>query len=81
MPSKASRSPTEFKPLVVEGAPLRIATSYSKAGTTFTSAYREVGKAVFSFTHNAVGLTIATATGAKDRIDFEYIGPDDLNVH
>ncbi len=68
------------KPMA-EGVPLRIATSGSKAGTIYTSAYREVGKAVFSFNRNAVGLTIATATGAKDRIDFEYIGPDDLNVH
>ena len=68
------------KPMA-EGAPLRIATSGSKAGTIYTDAFREVGKVVFSFNRNAVGLTIATATGAKDRIDFEYIGPDDLNVH
>ena len=66
---------------IAAGTPLRIATSDSKAGTIYTSAHREVGKVVCSFNRNAVGLTIVTATGAKDRIDFEYIGPDDLNVH
>lgn len=68
------------KPMV-EGVPLRIATSGSKAGTIYTSVYREVGKAVFSFNRNAIGLIVATATGAQDRIDVEYIGPDDLNIH
>jgi hypothetical protein len=67
------------KPMA-EGEPLRIATSYSKVGTIYTSDYREVGKVVYSFNRNAVGLTIATATVDNDRIDFEYIGPDDLNV-
>lgn len=60
------------------GAPLRITASGPKAGVIYTSDYREVGRVSYPFNQNAVGLTVATATGDVDKIWFEYVGPNDL---
>ncbi|PJI96532.1 RAD3-like DEAD/DEAH box helicase [Acidovorax sp. 69] len=63
------------------GAPLRIAASGPSAGLIFTSDYKEVGRVSYPFNQNAIGLTLATATGDIDKIRFEYIGPNDLIVN
>lgn len=60
------------------GAPLRIVASGPNAGAVYTSDYREVGRISFPFNQNAVGLTVATATGDVNKIWFEYVGPNDL---
>ena len=60
------------------GTPLRIAAAGPNAGAIFTSDYRQVGRVSYAFARNAVGLTVATATGDVGKISFEYVGPNDL---
>lgn len=60
------------------GAPLRFGGGPGKEHYVYTADFQEVGELWFNFNRSAVGLTIATATGAAERVAFEYIGPDDL---
>ena len=64
---------------VPPGTPLRIGGGITgKEDAIYTPDFREVGKVSYAFNRGAVGLTIATGTGAADKIGFEYIGPNDL---
>lgn len=60
------------------GTPLRLGGGPGKEDAIYTADFQEVGRVIYAFNRNAVGLTIATATGAPDQIGFEYIGPGDL---
>lgn len=60
------------------GTPLRIAAAGPRSGAIYSSDYKEVGVVSYAFARNAVGLTVATATGDVGKIWFEYIGPNDL---
>lgn len=60
------------------GKPLRIGGGPGKEHLIYTAEFEEVGEAIYPFNKDAVGLTIAVATGEQERIHFEYIGPEDL---
>ena len=60
------------------GTPLRLGGGPGKEDAIYTADFQEVGRVVYPFNRNAVGLTVATAIGASDQIGFEYIGPGDL---
>lgn len=60
------------------GTPLRFGGGPGKEHGVFTADHQEVGTLNFSSNPKAIGLTIATATGAADEVWFEYIGPGDL---
>jgi transposase len=44
----------------------------------FTADYVEVGELGFKLNPHAVGLLLPVATGEMNRLEFEYIGPDDI---
>ncbi len=58
--------------------PLRLGGGPGKEDAIYTADFKEVGKIGYAFNRSAVGLSIATATGAANEISFEYIGPNDL---
>lgn len=58
--------------------PLRLGGGPGKEDAIYTADFKEVGKIGYAFNHHAVGLTVAKATGAVDKILFEYVGPNDL---
>lgn len=60
------------------GTPLRLGGGPGKEDAIYTADFKEVGKIGYAFNRHAVGLTVATATGAVDKIHFEYVGPNDL---
>lgn len=60
------------------GAPLRFGGGPGKEHIVYTADFQEVGLLRYDFNIRAVGLTLGTATGAMDKVAFEYIGPDDL---
>ncbi|MCT9811347.1 DEAD/DEAH box helicase [Acidovorax sp. Be4] len=62
-------------------APLRLGGGPGKEDLIYTADFRKVGKIGYAFNQNAIGLTIATATGAVENINFEYVGPNDLIGH
>ncbi|GKS96872.1 DEAD/DEAH box helicase [Acidovorax sp. SUPP2825] len=64
------------------GTPLRLGGGVGKEDAIYTADFKEVGKIGYAFNRAAIGLSIATATGALNTISFEYIGPNDLvTVH
>lgn len=60
------------------GTPLRLGGGPGKEDVIYTADFQKVGKIGYRFNHHAVGLIVATATGAADKIHFEYVGPNDL---
>lgn len=60
------------------GAPLRFGGGPGKEHIVYTADFQEVGLLRYDFNIRAVGLTLGTATGAMDKVAFEYIGPNDL---
>lgn len=64
--------------LMPKNRPLRIGGGPGREHLVYTADFKEVGEALYPFNKDAVGLTIATATGEQERFYFEYIGPEDL---
>ena len=60
------------------GTPLRIGGGLGKESTVFAADYEEIGTLTWTPNPNLAGVIVATASGAPDKFDFEYIGPDDL---
>lgn len=60
------------------GTPLRFGGGPGKEHYVYTADFQEVGVLRYNFNRNAVGLTIATATGSAEIVAFQYIGPGDL---
>ncbi|SEK14915.1 MULTISPECIES: DEAD/DEAH box helicase [unclassified Variovorax] len=60
------------------GTPLKLGGGLGKEDAIYTADFKEVGKIGYAFNRAAVGLSIASATGATNEISFEYIGPNDL---
>jgi superfamily II DNA/RNA helicase len=60
------------------GTALRLGAGPGKERSVLTADYQEVGTLNWVPNPKATGLTIATATGAMDKLWFEYIGPADL---
>jgi hypothetical protein len=60
------------------GTPLRLGGGPGKERAVFTADFREVGRIKWSPNHRALGVTVATASGASDTLDVQYIGPGDL---
>lgn len=60
------------------GTALRVGGGPGKERSVFSADFREVG--VIGWTPNpfAKGVMIATANGARDKFDLEYIGPNDM---
>lgn len=81
---KAWSATTYEGPVKWNGAPLppgtalRIGGGLGKEDIVYTADFRQVGTLRYEFNRRAVGITLGTATGAMEQIDFEYIGPDDL---
>jgi superfamily II DNA/RNA helicase len=65
-------------PPMPPGRALRLGGGAGKERAVFTADYREVGTLLFTPNPKRAGVVIATATGAPDTFDFEYVGPDDL---
>lgn len=60
------------------GTALRIGGGPGKEQRVFSADYREVGMIGWAPNPAASGVMIATANGARDKFDLEYIGPDDM---
>lgn len=60
------------------GTPLRVGGGPGKEDAIYTADFQEIGRVLYAFNRNAVGLTVATSTSVPDQIGFEYIGPGDL---
>lgn len=58
--------------------PLRLGGGPGRKRSVFTADYKEVGTLTWTPNPKAVGVIVATSSGAPDKLDFEYIGPDDL---
>lgn len=58
--------------------PLRLGGGSGKERSVFTADYKEVGTLTWTPNPKAAGVIVATSSGAPDKLDFEYIGPDDL---
>lgn len=58
--------------------PLRLGGGPGKERSVFTADYKEVGTLKWTPNSRATGIIVATSSGAPDKLDFEYIGPDDL---
>ena len=72
------------RPVIWPGAPpppgvaLRVGGGPGEKDSIFTADMRKVGEITYAVNRDAKGLTIATANGSDDSIDFEYLGPDDF---
>ncbi len=60
------------------GVALRIGGGPGQESSIFTSDFQKVGEIGYAVNQNAVGLTVAMATGSNNTLEFEYIGPGDL---
>jgi len=60
------------------GIPLRLGGGPGRERSVFTADNKEVGTLTWTPNPQAVGLIVATSSGAPDKLHFEYIGPDDL---
>jgi len=59
------------------GAALRLGGGLGEEDSVFTADFKRIGKVLYPFNRDAVGLTIATANGSNDAIYLEYLGPND----
>ncbi len=62
------------------GRSLRLGGGIGKERAVYTADYNEVGTLSWAPNSNAIGILAATATGAQNRLNFEYVGPDDIFV-
>lgn len=60
------------------GIPLRLGGGLGTERSVLTADYKEVGTLTWTPNPKAVGVIVATSSGASDKLDFDYIGPDDL---
>lgn len=60
------------------GTPLRLGGGLGKERSVFTADYREVGVLKWTPNPNAQGIFVSTASGAADKLHFDYLGPGDF---
>ena len=60
------------------GMPLRLGGGPGKERSVYTADYKEVGVLTWTPNLKMAGVIVATSSGAPNKLDFEYIGPDDL---
>jgi superfamily II DNA/RNA helicase len=60
------------------GMPLRLGGGPGKERSVYSPDFTEVGRLKWTPNPDAKGIIVATATGAPDKLSFEYLGPGDL---